>query len=54
MYCEITPLWTEVSRRLEAAAETGEARHLADASALLFDLADRERDAMQALTNICH
>ena len=52
MYCEIAPLWTEVSGRLEAAAETSDDRHLPDASALLVDLADRELDAMQALTNV--
>lgn len=52
MYCEIAPLWTEVSRHIATAGESGDERHLADASAILFDLADKERNAMQTLANI--
>lgn len=52
MYGEIAPLWTEVSRRIAAAGETGDQAHLARASAILADLADRERRAMQILTGV--
>ncbi|GIF12837.1 BtrH N-terminal domain-containing protein [Actinoplanes teichomyceticus] len=52
MYDEIAPLWTEVSRHLAAAAETTDERHLADASAILSDLADREHEAMQTLAGV--
>lgn len=52
MYREIAPLWTEVSRLIAAAGETADERHLDDAAAVLYDLADRERDAMQTLARI--
>ncbi|WP_432514867.1 BtrH N-terminal domain-containing protein [Kineococcus sp. SYSU DK001] len=47
---EIAPLWTRVSEHLAAAADDGEAHHLADASAVLRELADREREAMGVLS----
>lgn len=51
-YAEIAPLWTEVSQHLTAAGETGDPDQLTRASAILADLADRERDAMQILAGI--
>lgn len=48
-YREITPLWTKVARSLTLAGETGDHRHLTDASVLLSELAQREREAMEAL-----
>jgi hypothetical protein len=52
LYAEIAPLWTEVSLHLAAAGETGDAGQLARASALLTELAERERRAMQVLTGL--
>ncbi|MFR9779950.1 BtrH N-terminal domain-containing protein [Micromonospora sp. MS34] len=52
MYAEIAPLWTNVSQHLTAAGETSDPDHLTRASALLTELADRERRAMQILTAI--
>ncbi|MCS7475876.1 BtrH N-terminal domain-containing protein [Umezawaea endophytica] len=48
-YAEIAPLWTEVARHITTAGETGDQDHLDQASAILTDLADRERRAMRAL-----
>ncbi|BCJ39478.1 lantibiotic ABC transporter [Actinoplanes ianthinogenes] len=52
LYAEIAPLWTEVAGRLTAAGETLDPAHLAEASALLADLARRERAAMEILAQI--
>ncbi|MGY0003115.1 BtrH N-terminal domain-containing protein [Micromonospora sp. I033] len=52
LYAEIAPLWTEVSDRIAAAGETNDPDHLARASAILTELADRERHAMQILTGV--
>lgn len=52
MYAEIAPLWTEVSHHIADAGETGDPDHLARASAILTELAERERHAMQILTGI--
>ncbi|MEU1840346.1 BtrH N-terminal domain-containing protein [Micromonospora chersina] len=52
LYTEIAPLWTEVSHQIAAAGETGDPDHLARASAILTELADRERHAMQILAGI--
>ncbi|WP_416903777.1 BtrH N-terminal domain-containing protein [Micromonospora echinospora] len=52
MYAEIAPLWTEVSRHIAAAGETGDPDHLTRASAVLTDLADRERQAMRVLAGV--
>ncbi|RSM80795.1 lantibiotic ABC transporter [Amycolatopsis sp. WAC 01375] len=51
-YREIAPLWTEVAHLFTRAGETGDARHLADASAVLSELAQREREAMTALATV--
>ncbi|ANN18599.1 lantibiotic ABC transporter [Amycolatopsis orientalis] len=51
-YRQITPLWTEVARLFENAGETGDARHLSDASAVLSELARREQEAMTALATV--
>ncbi|MEU2170685.1 BtrH N-terminal domain-containing protein [Micromonospora chersina] len=52
LYTEIAPLWTEVSHQIAAAGETGDPDHLTRASAILTELADRERHAMQILAGI--
>ena len=52
LYAEIAPLWTEVSHQIAAAGETGDPDHLTRASAILTELADRERHAMQILAGI--
>ncbi|MFD5244144.1 BtrH N-terminal domain-containing protein [Amycolatopsis sp. NPDC058340] len=51
-YREITPLWTEVARLFTRAGETGDVRHLTDASAVLSELAQREQEAMTALATV--
>ncbi|WP_181770775.1 BtrH N-terminal domain-containing protein [Amycolatopsis pittospori] len=51
-YREIAPLWTEVARSFTRAGETGDARHLADASAILSGLAQLEQEAMTALATV--
>jgi hypothetical protein len=52
LYADIAPLWTEVAHHITAAGETGEQDHLTRASAILTDLADRERHAMEVLTGV--
>jgi hypothetical protein len=52
LYAEIAPLWTEVSNHVAAAGETGDPAHLARASAILTDLADKEHRAMQVLAGV--
>ncbi|WP_405102354.1 BtrH N-terminal domain-containing protein [Micromonospora sp. NBC_01412] len=52
LYDEIAPLWTEVSHHLTAAGETADPDHLTRASAVLTELADRERHAMQILGGV--
>ena len=52
MYAEIAPLWTQVSQHVAAAGETGDPDQLSRASAILSELADRERHAMQILSGI--
>ncbi|MFE0591193.1 BtrH N-terminal domain-containing protein [Micromonospora echinospora] len=52
MYAEIAPLWTEVAQHVTAAGETGDPDRLARASAILTELADRERAAMRVLTGV--
>ncbi|GAB3059712.1 BtrH N-terminal domain-containing protein [Micromonospora schwarzwaldensis] len=50
-YADIAPRWTEVAHHLATAGETGDAAHLTRASALLTDLAERERLAMETLAD---
>ncbi|MER7586201.1 BtrH N-terminal domain-containing protein [Micromonospora sp. NPDC127501] len=52
MYAEIAPLWVQVSHHIAAAGQTGDPDQLTRASAILGDLADRERRAMQILSGI--
>lgn len=52
MFQEIAPLWTQVSQHLTAAADEGERGHLTNASTILLELADREREAMQVLSSL--
>jgi hypothetical protein len=51
LYAEIAPMWTEVAHHVRAAGETGDPDHLAHASTILTELANRERHAMQTLTD---
>src|SRR6266508_1253591 len=51
-YAEIAPLWTRVAAHIAAAGETGEEHHLRTAATILLDLAEREREAMQALAGV--
>ncbi|MET8090863.1 BtrH N-terminal domain-containing protein [Micromonospora sp. NPDC005220] len=52
MYAGIAPMWTEVSHHMAAAGETGDPDQLTRASAILSELADRERQAMRILAGI--
>ena len=52
LYAGIAPLWTQVSQHITTAGETGDPDRLAQASAVLTELADRERHAMQTLSGI--
>jgi hypothetical protein len=52
LYAEIAPRWTEVADRITAAGETGDTDHLARASAILTELAESERHAMQVLSGM--
>ncbi|GAA1852097.1 BtrH N-terminal domain-containing protein [Asanoa iriomotensis] len=49
LYAEIAPLWTEVADHVTAAGRTGDPHHLTQASAILSDLAEQERRAMETL-----
>ncbi|WNV87137.1 BtrH N-terminal domain-containing protein [Umezawaea sp. Da 62-37] len=49
LYAGIAPLWTEVAHHITTAGETGDPVHLGRASAILTDLAERERHAMRVL-----
>src|SRR5688572_18858946 len=49
LYAQIAPRWTEVSQCIAAAGETGDPGHLTRASAILTELADAERHAMEIL-----
>ncbi|MGW4825998.1 BtrH N-terminal domain-containing protein [Amycolatopsis japonica] len=51
-YREIVPLWTEVAHLCTQAGETGDARPLDEASAVLSELAQREQEAMTALATV--
>ncbi|MDT7786700.1 MAG: hypothetical protein QOF58_5119 [Pseudonocardiales bacterium] len=50
LYAEIAPLWTEVAHHITVAGETRDPRHLAQASAILTDLAEKELHAMEVLS----
>jgi hypothetical protein len=52
MYHEAAALWTHVSKRFAAAGQTADPAHLAEASAILHELADTERAAMQTLAGV--
>jgi hypothetical protein len=52
LYAEIAPLWTEVSQHIAAAGEARDPDQLARASAILTELADAERHAMQVLSGM--
>ncbi|HEX8869582.1 MAG TPA: BtrH N-terminal domain-containing protein [Lentzea sp.] len=50
LYAEIAPLWTEVARHIASAGETGDQEQLRKASALLTELAEKERHAAEVLS----
>jgi hypothetical protein len=52
LYAGIAPLWTEVAHLIAAAGETGDRDRLTDASAILTELAERERRAMEVLSGM--
>ncbi|NED50562.1 DUF4872 domain-containing protein, partial [Micromonospora aurantiaca] len=52
MYAGIAPLWTAVADHIATAGRTGDASHLTRASAVLADLAVREREAMTVLAAV--
>lgn len=52
LYAEIAPLWTEVAHHIAAAGENGDPERLTLASAILTELAERERHAMEVLAGI--
>ena len=49
MFSEIAPLWVNVSNLIDRAGRTGDQQELVQASALLLDIADKERSAMELL-----
>jgi len=51
-YAEIAPRWTEVADLIAGAGRTGDPGHLAEAAAILAELAELERRAMQTLATI--
>jgi hypothetical protein len=52
LYAAIAPRWTEVAHHIAAAGETGDPDQLALAAAILAELADEERRAMQVLAGV--
>lgn len=52
LYAEAATLWTEVAACVAAAGESGDARNLVRAGALLQDVSRVEHDAMRALTRL--
>lgn len=51
-YAMIAPLWTEVALHIATAGRTADGDHLKQASAILAELADAERLAMQTLADV--
>ncbi|MGW8884606.1 BtrH N-terminal domain-containing protein [Streptomyces sp. NPDC055749] len=52
LYAEAAILWTQVAALLAAAGESGDAKNLIQAGAVLHELSRIERDAMRALTKL--
>ncbi|MFD9865860.1 BtrH N-terminal domain-containing protein [Streptomyces niveus] len=52
LYAEAAALWTEVAELIAAAGESGDAKTLGRAGAVLHELARIEREAMQALSRV--
>ncbi|MGZ3145768.1 BtrH N-terminal domain-containing protein [Lentzea chajnantorensis] len=52
LYAAIAPLWTEVADHIAAAGETGDQGRLDRAAAVLGELAERERAAMEVLARV--
>lgn len=50
LYAEAAVLWTQVAALVAAAGDSGDAKNLIQAGAILHDLARIERDAMRALS----
>lgn len=52
LFCEIAPLWEEVSKLIREAGKTHEIRFLNQASAILSELSSKEYEAMNELSGI--
>ncbi|MEU0952354.1 BtrH N-terminal domain-containing protein [Streptomyces niveus] len=52
LYAEAAALWTEVAELIATAGESGDAKTLTQAGAVLHELARIEREAMQALSRV--
>ncbi|MFF2777547.1 BtrH N-terminal domain-containing protein [Streptomyces sp. NPDC058052] len=52
LYAEAATLWTRTAESITRAGESGDAAHLAEAGAILGDLAALEREAMEALSRL--
>ncbi|GIH78906.1 BtrH N-terminal domain-containing protein [Planobispora longispora] len=52
LYAEAAVLWTDVAALITKAGESGDARHLEQAGAILRDLSRIEKEAMQALRRL--
>ncbi|MFB8350053.1 BtrH N-terminal domain-containing protein [Streptomyces niveus] len=52
LYAQAAALWTEVAELIAAAGESGDAKTLGRAGAVLHELARIEREAMQALSRV--
>lgn len=48
-FSQIAPLWVDVSTAIDHAGKTGDEQYLRQASALLIEIADKERTAMELL-----
>ncbi len=51
-YCQIAPIWNEISSLIEAAGRTLEQRYLDEASKRLLEISKREKEAMEGLQRI--
>ena len=52
MYTQIAPMWNEVSSLIKKAGQTFDQKHLDEASSILCEIAEREKEAMELLSRI--
>ncbi|MNL12879.1 hypothetical protein D3C87_1337600 [compost metagenome] len=52
LFTEIAPMWVSVSSSFDKAGSTGSYQELNQASKLLTEIADKEREAMELLLNV--